>query len=324
MNIKAKLTGVITALICATNVVAVMPLNVGAQTDTYGILTYEAADADGNGVNDHIVITDCDESATKADIPKEIDGLPVTVIGEKAFSFCEELEEVTIPYGIKTIGYAAFCYCTSVKELIIPDSVTTIESQAFSCCQLVTDIVIPDSVTSFGTHIFFQCFALERVTLPESFTEIGTALFFNCWRLKSYDISPNITKIGNIAFASCINLESIVIPKNVTYIGDGAFYDCPNLQSVTVYNPACEIFDGESALSETAVIYGYENSTAQAYAEKYNKTFVSLGEYSENIIKGDVNYDSVVNLYDAIDIARYIMDIKAFSDEQMNIADYNS
>lgn len=43
-------------------------------------------------------------------------------------------------------------------------------------------------------------------------------------------------------------------------------------------NSECEIYDSETTISNTAPIYGYTGSTAEAYAEKYYKNIVSLSE----------------------------------------------
>ena len=66
--------------------------------------------------------------------------------------------------------------------------------------------------------------------------------------------------------------------ETVTNIGMRAFKDCGKLTSVKVLNPDCVIYDDSSTIQDQAVIYGYPDSPAQAYAQKYNKTFEILGE----------------------------------------------
>ena len=105
--------------------------------------------------------------------------------------------------------------------------------------------------------------------------------------------------------------------KSVTKIGTWAFKDCTSLKSITLNNPDCEIFDTESTISETATIYGYENSTAQAYAERYYKRFVAI----EDI--GDISGNGEIDLYDAIEIAKAIMGMRTFTEEEKLIADFN-
>lgn len=98
-----------------------------ASAASYENLTYDYLD-DGT-----IEITDCDASVEgELEIPSEIDGVPVTSIGDNAFNPCEYLTTITIQ-----------------------DSVTNIENRAFSYCYSLTSITIPDSVTSIGYNVFF-------------------------------------------------------------------------------------------------------------------------------------------------------------------------
>ena len=56
---------------------------------------------------------------TKAEIPSEYNGLPVTSIGSYAFADCDSLTSVTIPNSVKSIGYLAFSNCSSLTSVTI-------------------------------------------------------------------------------------------------------------------------------------------------------------------------------------------------------------
>ena len=92
----------------------------------------------------------------------------------------------------------------------------------------------------------------------------------------------------------------------MTAIDPHAFYGCESLTSVTIENPECKISDDEYTISDTATIYGYDNSTAQAYAEKYNRNFVSIGTAPEILI-GDANKDGVFNILDIITLQKWLL-----------------
>ena len=94
--------------------------------------------------------------------------------------------------------------------------------------------------------------------------------------IKTAKIYDGVTNIGEWAFDGCSSLTSITIPDGVTSIGQRAFYGCSSLTSITIYSKTVKIYDGASTISNTATIYGYKGSTAEAYAEKYNHTFVPL------------------------------------------------
>lgn len=91
-------------------------------------------------------------------------------------------------------------------------------------------------------------------------------------------IENGIKIINTKAFYNCASLKSIIIPDSVTSIGGYAFCYCTSLESITILNPDCSIYDSQYTILDTATIYGYENSTAQAYAEKYGRTFVAITE----------------------------------------------
>ena len=51
-------------------------------------------------------------------IPSVYNGLPVTSIGDHAFSLCAQLESVVIPDSVASIGDYAFYGCTALEELV--------------------------------------------------------------------------------------------------------------------------------------------------------------------------------------------------------------
>ena len=71
-------------------------------------------------------------------IPSELDGHPVTGIGDYAFSDRRSLTSVTIPDSVTSIGDDAFGDCRSLTSVTIPDSVTSIGDDAFSRCPDLT------------------------------------------------------------------------------------------------------------------------------------------------------------------------------------------
>lgn len=120
--------------------------------------------------------------------------------------------------------------------------------------------------------------------------------------------------------------SDVVIPvridgKIVSKISDYALLS-DIITSVTFDNPACEIFDSATTINENAMIYGFWESTAHDYAIKYNREFVSLnGE--PDYIQGDITGDGNINLYDAIEICKYIMGMKPLTEEEEAMADFD-
>ena len=94
--------------------------------------------------------------------------IPVTTIGEYAFSNCTSLTSVTIPDSVTSIDNSAFTNCISLTSVTIPDSVTSIGNGAFQDCYNLTSITIPDNVTSIGSDAFGYCVSLTSVTIGNS------------------------------------------------------------------------------------------------------------------------------------------------------------
>lgn len=240
--------------------------------------------------------------------------LPNTLvkIGDATFYGCKNLNYINIPNGVKYIGTNFLGWCHSLERIFIPSSVTYIGSFAFENnkgllsidvdknnlnysseegvlfskdkSQLIrypegnktTEYVIPNNVIYVNMDAFRYCSNIESVTIPKNVKAIYGAAFSECTKLKNIKMENGLESIGEFSFQHCDSLEKIDIPSSVTYIGDYAFSFCDNLKSVTINNSNCTIYNHGYTISNTATIYGYKNSTAQAYAEKYNRTFIPL------------------------------------------------
>ena len=273
---------------------------------TYESLTYK-------NYGDYIEISGCNASATSVEIPSEIDGVPVTSIGYGAFHLCSGLTSINIPNSVTSIGDYAFYNCSSLTSITISNSVTSIGVRAFNGCTCLTSITIPDSVTNIGASAFSGCSSLTSIIIPDS-----------------------VTSIGDYVFYYCSGLTSVTIPDSVTTIEFKAFYGCSGLTSITIENPNCEIYDSKDTITNSqgddyntdyfnVTIYGYENSTAQAYAEKYDCKFEVISSKTE---LGDVDNDGAINSSDASLVLReYALtstgEAPTFNEDQKAAADVN-
>lgn len=186
----------------------------------------------------------------------------ITGISGLGLAKYSNLESVSLPNTLETIGLMAFQESPSLKTIYIPDSVTTIEDYAFS-----------------------NCISLENVRLSNSITEIKQQTFAKCSSLREIQIPDSVTSIGRGCFSMCDTLTSVTVPATVTHL-DTAFSLCKSLESVYILNPDCEIADYKYGISNEkneygtyvfrGTIYGYSGSTAEAYANKYERNFVAL------------------------------------------------
>lgn len=208
------------------------------QTDilSYGDLFYIVKD-------EVIEITRCLSSATSVDIPSQLDGYPVTSIGDRAFNGCRDLTSVSIPSGVTNIGEYAFYYCSGLTSVSIPSGVTNIGGYAFAGCIRLISVIIPNSVTDIGDYAFAGCSGLTSVTISNSVTDIGDSTFQSCSGLTSIIIPNSVTSIKFSAFYCCSGLTSVSIPGSVTDIGNYAFSGCSGLTSVIIPSSVTDIQD---------------------------------------------------------------------------------
>ncbi len=207
----------------------------------------------------YAVVVGYEGTATEVIIANEYQGVPVTGIGDEAFSHCASLNGIVIPSSISSIGNWVFSNCTALKSIVIPNSVTSIGSYAFSDCYSLTSVTIGSGVTSIGFCVFFYCTSLISVEIPDSVTSIGEHAFYMCTSLSNIVMPNSVTSINHYAFGVCFSLTSIVIPNSVTSIGEGAFSNCSDL---TIYYEGSSIPSGWSSNfnpGNRPIVYNYNS-----------------------------------------------------------------
>lgn len=267
------------------------------------------------------MITYFDSLDSVYDIPSEIDGYTVTAIGNKAFYSCHTLTKVTVPDTVLTVGDRAFDTCNRLTTVTLGSGVKSIGYRAFGGCKVLNSINLPDGLVTIGNNAFSGCKKLPQISIPASVTSIGNYAFMDCYNMQNITIENGDMTIGVMAFSWCMGVTTITLGSNIKSIGNNAFVACDSVTSITIENPDCDIYDSENTLPENAVIYGYADSTAQTYAEKYGKTFVALGEPVFDYTLGDVDNDEKITIMDATMIQRYLADLTDLTDEQKLSAD---
>ena len=212
------------------------------------------------------IITACDESVTKADIPAQIDGVAITKIDNSAFANCCMLTSVTIPDGVTTIYGSAFKDCSALTSIEIPDSVTYIGPDVFLGTAiynaaerwtdgvlyidnwlikanetLLGDYAIGEGTTGIAAYAFLKCSDMTSVTIPTSVRDICSAAFAYCNGLTAVLIPDGVTSIGNEAFWYCDSLTSVTLSDNVRTIGNDAFQGCSALKSINIPDSVTDI-----------------------------------------------------------------------------------
>lgn len=222
-----------------------------------------------NVFSDHIELVKYIGYFKAVAIPEEIDGLPVTHIGQNCFSLaCQvKITSVKIPETITTVLSGAFRGCRAIKSLELPSSLLYIGNYAFSFLMGLETLQIPENVIAMGFGAFRNCMNLLSVKIPENTLRIGSDAFYRCKELRTVEISNSVTDIEGWAFRMCDNLESVTIGSNVVNIGDSVFYECVCLQKVDVPDSVEKIGDKTFYSRRGILLEGAGGSYTEQYAK---------------------------------------------------------
>ena len=270
------------------------------------------ADNDGN-----ITITGFKSKAKSLTIPAEIDGKPVTAIGEAAFQENTTLEKIVIPEGVESIGDMAFYACENLSDITIPSTVQDFGMMAFiesawlnnkvaenhyvvvndvlvSANYVVGTATVPDGVKRIGSGAFAGALVFS-VKIPDSVTQIDTGAFMLCMALYRITIPASVESIGDAAFSMCLSLESVDIKPGVKTIGEAAFA-ATSLKTVKIPESVESV--GNSAFSlcdslKTVIISkSVKTIGTEAFADSPVKNIWYTGSADEwNAIEGDFRKD---------------------------------
>lgn len=162
-------------------------------------------------------------------IPAEIDGTPVTSIGQNAFKAKNA--------GLKNhpqVAAVDFSNATNLEK---------IDNQAFQYSPVTSVDLSKTKVTTIGKFAFGDCTSLETFIFPDTLTSLGNSdgasVFTDCKSLKVmrlanspegvvFALPEGLTSIGYQCFKNCFadGVEAkVVIPASVTNINGEAFKD---------------------------------------------------------------------------------------------------
>lgn len=267
--------------------------------------------------------------------------LPNTLkrLGTQVFWFCESLSSINLPERLEKIESGPFGY-TQIKELQIPASVSEID--------LIHDQTVLENINVSENNLNF--YSINGVLFRTQ--DHALISYPNKNSRKSYSIPVGTEKIERNAFRGRNNLEELEIPGTVKELTSQNFYYnqysrvtlCEGVETINKYSFLnCNIrefsvpksvtnigdkaigytdLDGPSPtkLSDT-VIYGYNQTTAEEYANQNEFQFVAMD--SESTSDGDVSGDGKIDISDVTAIQRHLAELELFTEEQLAVSDTN-
>lgn len=211
--------------------------------------------------------------------------------------------QYSVPEGTRALAASAFSGA-SLVSIHLPSTLTTLFSNGndFSSQSSLKEITVsPDNpyyrsvdgvLYDYTNTMVYYPSAKEGESLgkddfPEWVRHIGAFAFQNNQYLKSIEFPEGVTSIGWMCTTWASSLETISIPASVNTIEGFAFAECPRLKEVILLSPDAalaprypaygdEQIDDIVDNSSSAVLYGYEGSTAQEYAQNLGIPFKAL------------------------------------------------
>lgn len=163
--------------------------------------------------------------------------------------------------GVASIKkYFGYSKSPEIPTSIYDIPITEIRESAFAASS-IESVIIPEGIEMICSGAFSNCRSLKEISLPDTLSTIDETAFRYCRSLRTIDIPSSVSSIGYAAFMDCDSMKSVIIPQTVTNIGDYAFG-----------------FEEPWDVKENFVIFGFDNSEAQIYANNNNITFISSAD----------------------------------------------
>lgn len=181
-------------------------------------------------------------------------------LGNYAFNYCGQLEEVLLPDNLAaSVGTYAFSYCYALRHVNIPNQVTALDDYTNRYCYSMTTISLPKSITTIASNVFYGCYSLQRLVLPPSVTSFGrNSNMYNNYALSEAVLPTSLTAVKQQTFYQCYALTKLVIPASVTSIETKAFQNCYGMKEYhfkSTTPPTLDNVDAFSNMQSDCIIY---------------------------------------------------------------------
>ena len=195
----------------------------------------------------------------------------IATIGDYAFSYCQNLTEISLPNSVTLLGTAAFYCSKGLRNATLNENLTQLKNSTFYQCESLTSISIPASIVTIGTYAFSGCLALESVTFAENglLENINGSAFRNCSLIDEITIPSTVRIIRTAAFDGT-SIKKVTIPRSCLTLGRFAFGDSIEeitFEDTTGWYVVCEaetdgyVFISEVDVSDKELVISYYLTT---------------------------------------------------------------
>ncbi len=253
----------------------------------------------GSGAIPSYRYTDAPWKAYRDSVTAIVVGEGITEVGERAFYWCKNCTQVTLPDSLVAIRQYGFNNLRSLQAITLPKHLRIIESCGFSECTALKSIVLPDSVTTVGSSAFSNCSALTSATLSAGMTSVPNSIFFGDRNLRTVVLPESITSIQDTAFMNS-GIRQITLPAKVTSLGTACFAGCTSLQNIYVEagNPAYKSVNGVLYTADGTHLICYPAARYGSYVIPEGTVYVDYDAFRESDVTA-VTFPSTLTKIDA-------------------------
>ena len=246
-------------------------------------------------------------------------------IGESAFYGCS-FTSISIPRNVSNIGIGAFSECNKIESVTIPfvglnetspnsyervfGAIFGIKATTGSASSNIANATcqgfLYDTVNKAYNYYWYKIpNTLKSITITDGAEVIPTNAFYNCALITSFNIPSSIKTIGSLAFYACSGLTSFTVPTDTNEILTCAFQNCTGLKTICLNSKLKSIqgdaFKGCSALSAVS-ISNISDWCSISFSNDYSNP---LYYTKELLINGERPHGDIVIAEGAISIPEY-------------------
>ena len=227
---------------------------------------------------------------------------PTTQISANAFSWCEQLQDLTIGSAVLEIGAYAFCDCHHLESIQLKDGIERISYDAFANCSKLRNIEIPRTVKSIDKDCFKRCDSLVSVRIMGESCSLAQGAFENCSLLEYLEINGGRIN-SHTTFENAVNLKYIKLGQYFSmqnYLAELVFASSPMIEEVEI---DCEIgtlgmFRNKERLEKVIIGNSVTVINAHAFEGCYALSEVWIGNSVASIAdEAFMNCSSLKDMY---------------------------
>lgn len=261
----------------------------------------------GEDGEEHAVISGYGGDAAEVTVPSEIEGVPVTEIGDRAFMYAPKIVKIVLPESVTTVHERSFWYLDQLEDVTLGgvkyfrDFAGLLDSHVtellFGHCEQLRRLTFGDAccfyeekrndgkLNLFPEEVLNH---LEYIYIGNGMPELPENLFWGN-SLKEIEVGPDnehYSSVNGVLFDSdkktlltapiAYEEDTFVIPYGVEKIAKYSFDACQNIKKIYIPQTV-ETFERRFTISPT--LYVVQGSAGETFAKEGGFSFQYFGVY---------------------------------------------